>query len=137
MMKAGVDYVGVGVGALILRDNRALMLLRSERCRNNRHQWTIPDGGVELFESLEAAVGREVLEETGLKLRAIRFLTVSDRQFDGQHWVSILYSGVADGDPRNLETGLHEKMEWLDIDGLPEDITPPTRDAIGAYRRSR
>lgn len=136
-MKAGVDYVGVGVGALILRDNKALMLLRSERCRNNRHRWTIPGGGVEPFESLEAAVGREVREETGLELRNLRFLAVSDRQFDGQHWVSILYTGGADGNPQNREPALHEKMEWLDLDDLPADLTAPTKDAIDAYRRSR
>jgi len=38
-------------------------------------QWTLPGGGVEFDESLEEAVVREVLEETGLHVRVEQPLT--------------------------------------------------------------
>ena len=133
-MISGIDYVGLGVGGLIVRDGRVLMLLRSEKCRNNRHMWTIPGGMVELQERLEDSVRREVLEETGLEVSSAKFLSLSDRTFDGQHWVSVLYLCEATGTPENKEPDMHEKLEWHDIGCLPVNITLPSRDAIESYK---
>jgi ADP-ribose pyrophosphatase YjhB (NUDIX family) len=133
-MKPGVDYVGLGVGALIVRDNKALMLLRTDRCRNNRGLWTIPGGMAEQPETLEAAVRREALEEAGIALSTVQFLALSDRFFDGQHWVSALYLCTTDEEPVNIEPHMHSRLAWMDIDHLPENVTAPSMDAINAYR---
>lgn len=53
--------IGVGVLALIERDGTLLMERRSDCGR-----WGFVGGGVEVEESLEDALRREVLEETGL-----------------------------------------------------------------------
>jgi 8-oxo-dGTP pyrophosphatase MutT (NUDIX family) len=53
--------IGVGVLALIERDGRLLMELRSDCGR-----WGFVGGAVEVDESLEDALRRETLEETGL-----------------------------------------------------------------------
>ncbi len=53
--------IGVGVLALIERDGGLLMELRSDCGR-----WGFVGGAVEVEESLEEALRREVLEETGL-----------------------------------------------------------------------
>ena len=133
-MKSGIDYVGVGVGALIVRDHKALMLLRTDRCRNNCGMWTIPGGMAEVSETLEDAARREALEEAGLQIRAIRFLALSDRFFDGQHWVSALYFCETDSEPFNKEPHMHSKIEWIDLDNLPDNITAPSMDALTAYK---
>ncbi|MGA9140920.1 MAG: NUDIX domain-containing protein [Methanocella sp.] len=133
-MLPGKDYVGLGVGAMIVRDNKVLMLLRSDACRNNRGLWTIPGGMVETSEGLEDAVRREVKEETGLRVTYARFLSVSDRFFDGEHWVSILYRCGTEGEPSNTEPDKHLKLQWQDLDDLPPNITPPSRDAIDAFK---
>lgn len=135
-MKPGVDYVGVGVGALIVRDHKALMLLRTDRCRNNRGMWTIPGGMAEVSETLEDAVRRESLEEAGVQITLIRFLSLSDRFFDSQHWVSALYLCETDSEPVNMEPHMHSTIEWVDIDRLPENITAPSMDALTAYKKS-
>jgi ADP-ribose pyrophosphatase YjhB (NUDIX family) len=134
-MIPGRDYVGLGVGGIIVRDNKVLMLLRSDACRNNRGLWTIPGGVVEPFERLEDAVKREITEETGLILRTVEFMTVSDRTFDGEHWVSILFLCETEGEPVNAEPARHRKIAWQDLDDLPCDITAPSRDAINAFQR--
>ena len=133
-MIPGKDYVGLGVGAMIVRDGKVLMLLRSDACRNNHGMWTIPGGMVETFERLEDAVKREVLEETGLTVTSLEFLTVSDRTFDGEHWASILYRCGTECEPENKEPDKHLKIAWHDLDDLPEQITAPSRDAIDAFR---
>lgn len=130
-------YTGIGAGALIVRDNRVLMLLRTERCKNCRHMWTIPGGTVEPLESPSNAVRREALEETGLILNTVSPLTVSDRIFDGQHWLSHIFLCDAKGTPVNTEPHMHEKMEWLDLDSLPDNVTMPSKDAIDAYMHRR
>jgi 8-oxo-dGTP diphosphatase len=134
LMIPGKDYVGLGVGAMIVCNGKVLMLLRSDACRNNRGLWTIPGGMVETYERLEDAVKREVLEETGLAVTSVEFLAVSDRTFDGEHWVSILYRCDIEGEPENKEPDKHLKIAWQDLDDLPDDITAPSRDAIDAFR---
>ncbi|MCD1295819.1 DNA mismatch repair protein MutT [Methanocella sp. CWC-04] len=132
-MIPGKDFVGVGVGAVIVRDDKVLMLLRSDKCRNNVNKWTIPGGMVEPFEKLEDAIVREIAEETGLLIESLYPLIVSDRVFDEQHWVSILYEACANGEPVNKEAEKHIRIEWLSLNDLPENITRPSKDAILAY----
>jgi 8-oxo-dGTP diphosphatase len=132
-MIPGRDYVGLGVGAVIVRNGKVLMLLRSDACRNNRGMWTIPGGMVEPFERLEDAIRREVKEETGLDVTAVEFMAVSDRTFDGEHWVSILYRCDAAGEPMNAEPEKHVEIAWKNLNNLPENITSPSRDAIDAF----
>lgn len=62
------DHPRLGVGAVVFKDNRVLLVLRSNPPA--RHQWAIPGGRVELGETLQTAAEREVLEETGITIRA-------------------------------------------------------------------
>lgn len=71
----------VGVGGVIIENGRALLVRRgSEPLRG---QWSIPGGTLELGESLEQGVQRELLEETGLQVRVLDLVEVFDRIFPG------------------------------------------------------
>jgi 8-oxo-dGTP diphosphatase len=67
----------VAVGAVILDEDRILLIRRAQEPA--RGLWTFPGGAVELGESLEEAVKREALEETGLQLVVGDVATVIDR----------------------------------------------------------
>ncbi len=56
----------VAVGAIIRHQDRIVLIRRDQEPAKGR--WTFPGGAVELGESLEEAVRREVLEETGLRV---------------------------------------------------------------------
>ena len=58
----------VGVGAVVVDDDRVLLVRRAHQPLKG--EWSLPGGAVELGETLEAAVAREVLEETGSKSRS-------------------------------------------------------------------
>lgn len=58
----------VGVGAVIIHDNRALIVQRGGEPRKG--EWTVPGGVLEIGETLRRGVEREVLEETGLVVKA-------------------------------------------------------------------
>ena len=69
----------VGVGGVIIENGRALLIRRgSEPLRG---QWSIPGGTLELGESLQEGVARELLEETGLEVRVLELIEVFDRIF--------------------------------------------------------
>jgi 8-oxo-dGTP diphosphatase len=71
----------VGVGGVVIEGGRALLIRRgSEPLRG---QWSIPGGTLELGESLEQGVARELLEETGLVVRVVELIEVFDRIFEG------------------------------------------------------
>ncbi len=60
----------LAVGAVVLRDDGAVLLVRRAR-PPLAGTWTLPGGKVEPGETLEAAVVRELREETGLEVRPI------------------------------------------------------------------
>ena len=72
----------VGVGAVIIEDNRVLLARRAEPPLQG--QWSLPGGVVELGETLRAATEREALEETGLVVEAGEVLEVLDRIIPGK-----------------------------------------------------
>jgi 8-oxo-dGTP diphosphatase len=69
----------VGIGGVIIEESRALLIRRgSEPLRG---EWSIPGGTLELGESLEEGVARELLEETGIEVRVLELIEVFDRVF--------------------------------------------------------
>lgn len=75
------DRPVVGVGGVVIEKGRALLIRRgSEPLRG---EWSIPGGTLELGESLEQGVARELLEETGLEVLVLELIEVFDRIFPG------------------------------------------------------
>lgn len=62
------DAPRVAVGAVIIYENKVLLVLRGKAPAKD--VWSIPGGAVDLGETLQAAAEREVLEETGLHIKA-------------------------------------------------------------------
>lgn len=68
------------VGALISNDDQQLLLVRRAR-DPGKGCWGLPGGFVDRDETIEAAVAREVLEETGLKIVEARYMMSSPNQY--------------------------------------------------------
>jgi 8-oxo-dGTP diphosphatase len=67
----------VGVGAVIMQDGRVVLVKR--RFEPLAGQWSLPGGRLELGETLEAGLAREMLEETGLEVEVGPVIDVFDR----------------------------------------------------------
>jgi len=71
------DRPVVGIGGVVIENGQVLLIKRgSEPLRG---QWSIPGGLLELGESLQQGVARELLEETGLEVRVHELIEVFDR----------------------------------------------------------
>ena len=98
----------VGVGGVVIVDGRALLIRRgSEPLRG---EWSIPGGMLELGESLEEGVARELLEETGLEVRVVELIEVFDR---------IVY---ANDEPRGHDEPASPRFHYVIADYLCERI---------------
>ncbi len=67
----------LGVGAVVVHEGRVLLVQRGREPLKG--QWSLPGGLLEVGESLEAGVIREVEEETGLRVQPVQLIELLDR----------------------------------------------------------
>jgi len=71
------DYPRVGVGAVILHEDKVLLVRRGQSPSFGK--WSLPGGLVELGESTREAIAREIMEECGIGIRVVDVAGVLDR----------------------------------------------------------
>lgn len=129
--------IKAGVGVLIVRDGK--FLLGKRKGSHGAGEYASPGGHLEFGESIFEAARREVMEETGLKVKKMEFLCfVNLTQYTGKHYVDIgVLAEVEDGEPKLMEPDSNEGWAWYDIDHLPQPLfgTMPTR--IEAYKTGK
>lgn len=137
-MKRGVDYIGVGVGAIIINECGELFLARrGPLAKNERGLWEFPGGSVEFGETLADALRREIREEYGMEIEVGALLDVVDHILpdEGQHWVSPTYlCKPLTGEPSIREPGKCTQIGWFAPDQVPDDLTVISRHNLAHYR---
>jgi|HubBroStandDraft_6_1064221.scaffolds.fasta_scaffold209422_2 8-oxo-dGTP diphosphatase len=73
------DQPMVGVGGVVIDDERALLIRRGGPPLKG--EWSIPGGLLEVGETIEQGIMRELAEETGLEVRVIELIEVFERIF--------------------------------------------------------
>jgi 8-oxo-dGTP diphosphatase len=108
----------VGVGAVIFDGDRVLLVKRGHEPLKG--EWSLPGGRVELGETLEDAVAREILEETGLEVTVGPVVEVLDRVRlapDGRvehHFVIIDYLCYRQGGSLAHASDADD-VQWVDV----------------------
>jgi len=134
-MPLAQHYPEPTVGALIFDPEGRLFLMKSHKWGG---QYVVPGGHVELGETLEAALRREVTEETGLAIRDIRFVCMQEFIYDPAFWQPrhfIFFDYACRSD--ETDVCLNDEAEeyvWATVEdalGLP--VEPYTEKAIRAY----
>ena len=137
-MKRGIDYIGVGVGAIIVDSTGRLFLARrGPQAKNERGLWEFPGGSVEFGERLADALKREMREEYGIEVEVRELLDVVDHILpdEGQHWVSPTFiCTIVSGEPTVREAAKCTEIGWFAPDQMPDDLTQITRSNLAHYR---
>jgi len=119
----------VAVGAVVFHRGRVLLVRRASPPA--RDLWAIPGGGVRLGETLRRAAEREVLEETGLRIRAaepVFTFEVIDRGKDGRirfHYLIVdLEAEYLEGELRAGDDAAEARwVSAAEMDDLPVNDT--------------
>ena len=132
----------LGVGAIVFQGTSILMVERAGKPLKG--YWSLPGGLVETGETLEAAIQREILEETGLRIRPLRMFELFQRIMRDRenrpeyHYVLVDYiCEVTGGRLRAADDA--SRAEWVERKQLRHlQITEGTLDVIErAYRARR
>ena len=113
----------VGVGAVVIDGDRVLLIRRANEPLKG--EWSLPGGAVEIGETLEAAVAREICEETGLDVRVGPIVEVLDRirlDADGRaryHYVLVDYLCHATGGTMACASDAAAAV-WASLDELTQ-----------------
>ena len=136
-MRRGIDYIGVGVGALLVdKQGRLFLARRGPQAKNERGLWEFPGGSVEFGETLAQALQREMLEEFGITIQVGALLDVVDHILpeEGQHWVSPTFlCQVISGQAKIREPGKCSQIGWFLPGDIPDDLTRITRQNLEHY----
>ncbi|MEU1550905.1 NUDIX domain-containing protein [Nocardia sp. NPDC005745] len=122
------------VGVAVFREGRLLVV---RRVADDYHggMYELPGGGVESGETFAECVERELLEETGLRLRAVLdFLGGFDYATRTKSKVR-KYSFVVEAEPGDvvLAPGEHDAFAWIDAGALDElPMAPDMRATVSA-----
>jgi 8-oxo-dGTP diphosphatase len=73
------DQPMIGVGGVVIDNGRTLLIRRASPPLKG--EWSIPGGLLEVGETLEQGVARELAEETGLDVRVVELIEVFERIF--------------------------------------------------------
>lgn len=132
------NIIDVVVSALIIDEEDRIFLIRYPKWSN---WWAIPGGKVNYGESLRDALKREIIEETGLRIRKAELIRVSESIFDKtflsgtKHMILIDFVCNEFKSKVKIDNREAKDYVWIDIkDALNQlKLTPPTRETIKLY----
>jgi 8-oxo-dGTP diphosphatase len=108
----------ISVGGIAIDRDRLLMIQRGRGVAKG--QWSIPGGRVEFGESLEAAVVREVFEETGIEVVCNKFLGWVERIGEGFHYVIMDFAVDVFSPGRPVAGDDAAQAQWVHLEDVTE-----------------
>jgi len=136
----------VGVGVLILKDNKILLGHRHEDAKKASSElhgegtWTMPGGKLDFQELLIDGAIREVFEEIGIELKKedLKVLCVQDDIVPDKHFITVgfLCQNFA-GEPKVMEPDEITEWDWFSFDCLPKKVYQPSEKMIKAFLNNK
>jgi len=121
----------VGVSVIVKKGNKVLIGKRKNILGHGK--WAFPGGHLEFRESFEDCVRREVMEETGIKIKNIKFQTLTNdiRPKEKTQYVTLFFTSDYDGGKvRNMEPEKCEGWKWIKWENLPRPLFLPIENLL-------
>jgi 8-oxo-dGTP diphosphatase len=125
----------VGVGAITVKDGKVLLVKRA--IEPSKGLWAIPGGTLKLGETLQECAAREILEETGIRIKVgacvyvFDFLERDDKGKIKFHFVVVDFAAdYISGEPKGADDALEAR--WLS----PAELSnlPVAKNTLNALR---
>lgn len=126
----------MGAGIAVVDGGDVLLIRRSDTGR-----WDVPGGGADARELPEDTARRELREETGLTVGALRVLGVFPHQHtypDGKvvAWETHVFTAdFSGGEPRASDDAA--QVRWWPLAALPDDVSEATRAYFAALQAAQ
>lgn len=102
---------------LFNEDGKVLLLRRSQSSKTNPGTWELPGGKIDAGEPFDAALAREMREETGLAIRLHHAAGTAEQHVQDWHVVHLIMTGtVVYGSLRISRE--HDEFMWAGIDEM-------------------
>ena len=128
------------VGALILNRKGQVLLAKSNKWQN---RFTLPGGHIELGETVQEALKREINEEVGLEIEPIRFLQFQEAIYSPEfiyrkHFVFLDFLCKAKTDRVQIDNKEIQDFLWVDPqEALEMNVEPFSKKTIAKYIETR
>src|SRR3989344_844333 len=125
------QFPKIGVGVLILKDNKVLLGKRIST--HGKNTWAPPGGHLEFNEQIEECAIREVKEETNLEIKNLRIgpITNDIHKDEDKHYVTIfVISEYKSGNVKLMEPEKCEQWNWFEWSNLPQPLFLPLQNLI-------
>lgn len=129
-LRGSTRYPLPTVGALIFDDAGRVLMIRTHKWSR---LWGIPGGKIEWGEASEAALHREIAEETGLRVEEVRFVMVQDAIHPPEfhrdaHFILLNYTCHARGQQSVQLNEEAEEFRWMSLTEAEQlALNTPTR----------
>ena len=115
--------IGVYTKALIMFENKVLIIKRSSYTSFGEGEWDLPGGGLQFGESLHECLNREIKEETGLTVRIGKLLYATTNIVNpSSQTVGLMYLCHADTNNVTLSRE-HTAFLWATQEQLKERVS--------------
>lgn len=132
-------FIKVGIGVMILDDNKVLLGHRSKDKKDTGgifeiDCWTLPGGKQEYFETFFECAKREVKEETILEIGELKLFGAADDIQPDRHYITLhIIAKKHSGELKVMEPTKEDRWEWFDLDKLPQNLYSPSKKFIEEY----
>lgn len=138
--RKGFDFVGVTV-SYFCHDGAGNYVLskRGKNCRDEHGAWDFGGGGVEVGDSLEETLRKEIKEEYCATIKKFEFLghRESFRTIEGKpsQWVHFHYLVELDrNEVKNGEPHKFDEVAWFRLDTLPTPLHSQTAGDLEHFK---
>ena len=104
------------MGAIAIIDGKILLVKRKSEPEIGK--WSIPGGHVDIGESLESAVERELYEETGLRGKCKIFVGSGEVISDNSHKVILDFEVVIEGNNEPIPATDAIASKWIPLEDI-------------------
>ncbi|MFA6355075.1 MAG: NUDIX domain-containing protein [Candidatus Paceibacterota bacterium] len=133
MIKGERNKLKPCVGVMIWKDGKVIVGKR--KGSHGSGEYAFPGGHLEFDESFVECAKREVLEETGIVIKNVIFMSVANyRRHDNRQ--DILVNLVADwesGEETNFPDEKIGDWQWCMVDSLPSPLFYPTQITLDSF----